>query len=201
MKRVGESAYLVEVSSSEAALDFYGRVEARGLPSIDEIIPGAASVLIVFGSVPSPEDVDLLTELASTPTSQGAEGRSREHEIRVRYDGPDLDHLARSAGLDRSEVVDLHSGAEYRVAFLGFQPGFAYLLGLPGALVTPRRESPRAAIPRGSVAIGGEWTGIYPAESPGGWHLLGSTDVALFDAAGSPPSRLQPGDRVRFTPE
>ena len=198
MKQVGESAYLFEVASSEAALAVYLRMQDRALPSVDEVVPGAASVLVVFSEPPSRTDVAAIQELATACDPGQSETPASEHEIGVHYDGPDLVPLARAVGLHRDAVVELHSQTRYRVAFLGFQPGFAYLSGLPRALVTPRRESPRTAIPPGSVAIGGAWTGIYPAESPGGWHLLGSTDICLFDAAHVPPSRLQPGDQVRF---
>jgi KipI family sensor histidine kinase inhibitor len=126
----------------------------------------------------------------------------REVEIPVRYGGeygPDLQAVADHTGLSTSEIVQRHSSGEYVVFFLGFQPGFAYMGGLEAALHTPRRASPRLEVPAGSVGIGGEQTGIYPATSPGGWQLIGRTDLPLFDAARRPPTLLQPGDRVRFT--
>jgi inhibitor of KinA len=112
----------------------------------------------------------------------------------------DLDEVAQRAGISAREVVDLHSGAEYRVHCVGFTPGFPYLGGLPAKLATPRREVPRREIPAGSVAIGGTQTGIYPTKSPGGWHVIGRTPLRLFDPANNPPARLAVGERVRFRP-
>ena len=116
----------------------------------------------------------------------------------VLYDGEDLAELAQRAGLPAQELARRHAAGRYRVAFVGFAPGFAYLSGLPGELASPRRTSPRPRVPAGSVAIGGAWTGIYPSASPGGWNLLGRTSAVLFDAAADPPSLLAPGDRVEF---
>lgn len=131
---------------------------------------------------------------ASAPTSRCV-------EIPVRYggdDGPDLERVAQRAGFEVDEVVRRHAGATYRVAMLGFAPGFPYLLGLDPALQLPRRAEPRLRVPAGSVAIGGAQTGIYPRELPGGWHLVGRTPLSLFDPAGEPPCLLAPGDEVRF---
>jgi KipI family sensor histidine kinase inhibitor len=96
------------------------------------------------------------------------------------------------------EVIDLHTGADYAVAFTGFAPGFAYLTGLPEPLRQPRLDQPRTRVPAGSVAVAGEFTGIYPRSSPGGWRLLGHTDTVLFDSRAEPAALLAPGDRVRF---
>jgi len=106
--------------------------------------------------------------------------------------------VAQHAGRTAQEVVDLHSGAEYRVSCLGFTPGFPFLAGLPNELGTPRRKIPRKEIPAGSVAIGGTQTGIYPVKSPGGWNVIGRTALRLFDPTKSPPAFLRAGDRVRF---
>jgi len=114
--------------------------------------------------------------------------------------GPDLDALAAHAKLDAQDVVARHVRVEYRVAMLGFMPGFPYLLGLDEALHAPRRASPRTRVPAGSVAIGGAQTGIYPRELPGGWQLIGRTPLTLFDAARAQPALLRPGQRVRFRP-
>lgn len=125
----------------------------------------------------------------------------RTVEIPVRYggdDGPDLDEVARQHGLTTDEVVQLHTGATYRVYMLGFAPGFAYLGGLPNAIATPRRAEPRTSVPAGSVGIGGSQTGIYPLASPGGWQLIGRTSLRLFDAGHEPPTLLSVGDVVRF---
>ncbi len=115
--------------------------------------------------------------------------------------GPDLEHVAEHCRLSPSEVISMHSQAEYLVYFLGFQPGFAYLGGLPQQLHTPRRAEPRLKIEAGSVGIGGSQTGVYPAASPGGWQIIGRTTLALFNPRQNPPTALQAGDIVRFVIE
>lgn len=126
---------------------------------------------------------------------------SRSFVIPVRYggaDGPDLDDVARLTGLGVEELIAAHSGASYEVQFIGFSPGFPYLAGLPERLHTPRRDTPRKSVPAGSVAIAGAQAGIYPVRSPGGWNVIGRTDLVLFDPAHAPGATLSPGDRVRF---
>ena len=118
--------------------------------------------------------------------------------IPVVYDGDDLDEVAAAADMSVDEVVAAHVGATYEVAFCGFAPGFGYLIGLPAQLHLPRRVTPRTRVPAGSIAIAAEYSAVYPRESPGGWHLLGSTPQSLFDVDRDPPSLLQPGTIVRF---
>jgi KipI family sensor histidine kinase inhibitor len=128
---------------------------------------------------------------------------SRTIEIPVCYGaecGPDLDDVARHTGLDSAEVIAKHSAATYLVYFLGFSPGFPYLGGLPPELATPRLSVPRKRVPAGSVAIGGSQTGVYPMESPGGWRIIGRTDLRLFDPHADPAALLRIGDSVRFVP-
>jgi inhibitor of KinA len=114
--------------------------------------------------------------------------------------GPDLDDVANAHGLTADEVVQLHAGGDYLVYMVGFMPGFAYLGGLPERLSTPRRKTPRTAVPAGTVGIGGRQTGVYPLVSPGGWNLIGRTPVKIFDIAREQPALLLTGDRVRFRP-
>lgn len=114
--------------------------------------------------------------------------------------GPDLKAVAAQCGLSPDEVIARHSAPLYIVCFIGFLPGFPYLGLVDPGIRLPRLDVPRARVPSGSVAIAGEYTGVYPWNSPGGWHLLGSTDVALFDVGAASPARLRPGDRVRFVP-
>src|SRR5262245_4794530 len=124
-------------------------------------------------------------------------------EIPVCYGGelgPDLDDVARTHGLAPEAVVELHAGAEYLVYMIGFMPGFAYLGGLPERIVTPRRTTPRTAVPAGTVGIGGRHTGVYPLVSPGGWNLIGRTPAKIFDIGREEPTLLDTGDRVRFRP-
>lgn len=119
-------------------------------------------------------------------------------EIEVDYDGPDLGDVASEVGLTTDEVITAHQHAEFIVAFCGFAPGFGYLRGLPPELHLPRRVTPRTRVPAGSVAIASEFSAVYPSESPGGWHLLGSTAANLFDVDRDPPALLTPGTAVRF---
>lgn len=114
------------------------------------------------------------------------------------YDGPDLDEVAGLWGTDRGGVVRVHTGTEFRVAFCGFSPGFGYLTGLPARLAVPRRDSPRPRVPAGAVGLAGEYSGVYPSPSPGGWQLIGHTELRLFDPDAEPPALLAPGTVVRF---
>lgn len=128
---------------------------------------------------------------------------SKLHRIPVVYGGahgPDLDWVARYHGIQPSDVIALHTGSVYRVYMIGFTPGYAYMGQLPDRLVTPRKETPLTAVPRGSVGIAQRQTGIYPVESPGGWQIIGRTPLTLFDAAQWPPALLETGDRVQFFP-
>ncbi|MCG9698122.1 5-oxoprolinase subunit PxpB [Shewanella sp. Isolate11] len=133
--------------------------------------------------------------------AQQQEFQQRHIDIPVIYGcqyGPDLDNVAKLHQLSTDEVIKRHSQAEYRVFFIGFKPGFAYLDGLPSSLHTPRLERPRLAVPAGSVGIGGEQTGFYPSQSPGGWQLIGRTELKLFNPYNAEPCLLHPGDIVRF---
>jgi 5-oxoprolinase (ATP-hydrolysing) subunit B len=135
------------------------------------------------------------------PGTRGSAGR--EIVIPVAYGGsagPDLAEVAARTGLGEDEVVRLHSSVDYRVLVVGFAPGFAYLGPLPDRLELPRRAEPRVRVPAGSVAIAGRQTGVYPLATPGGWHIVGRTDVRLWDPSADPPALLRPGDRVRFVP-
>lgn len=175
---------------------------ARDWPNIVEVVPGMNNVTIVFD--PFETDASSLAArlAAAWEQAESAPAPSREVDIPVRYGGefgPDLQDVADHTGLAVQEVVKRHSAGRYVVFFLGFQPGFAYLGGLDDSLHTPRRAVPRIEVPAGTVGIGGEQTGIYPATSPGGWQLIGRTELALFDPAANPPTLLQPGDCVRFT--
>lgn len=173
-----------------------------------DVVPGWGHLTVVI----DPRTDDAQSALAALReawrlAAAAPEPRPRVRELRVRYGGdhgPDLAELAAHAGLSEAAVVAAHSQATYTVAFLGFQPGFAYLMGLPAALHMPRRAEPRLRVPAGSVAIGGAQTGVYPAASPGGWRLIGQTDQPLFNPQADDPADacwLQPGDQVRFVPE
>lgn len=176
------------------------------MPGFGAAVPAHGSVLVTFDPDRCPEAAlrAILGSVLDETREGAAADPGRLHEIRVRYggaDGPDLAEVAGRTGRTEADVVALHAGAEYRVLVLGFVPGFPYLGILPPALDLPRRATPRVRVPAGSVAIAGRQTGIYPFETPGGWHLLGRTDIPLWDARRDPPSLLAPGDRVRFVPD
>jgi 5-oxoprolinase (ATP-hydrolysing) subunit B len=169
---------------------------------VREAVPGMNNLTVEMD--PAAPELENLPEAlrAGWDSSDAALGSTRQIDIPVRYGGPggiDLDEVARHTGLSCEQVITRHSAGEYTVYFLGFLPGFAYLGGMDLRLATPRRSEPRLSVPAGSVAIGGEQTGIYPSVSPGGWQLIGRTSLTLFDPCRDPPSLLMPGDTVRFT--
>jgi 5-oxoprolinase (ATP-hydrolysing) subunit B len=173
-------------------------------PSVTDAIAGMNNLTVILDPfLVCPEE--FLSHLETLWChSEKAQPVSREILIPVEYGGiagPDLDFVAQNSGLTPEQVISAHSKAEYLVYFIGFQPGFAYMTGLPEILFTPRRAEPRLSVPAGSVGIGGSQTGIYPSETPGGWNLIGKTHLSLFNPLDSIPTLLQPGDRVRFTPQ
>jgi 5-oxoprolinase (ATP-hydrolysing) subunit B len=200
---LGDTALVCE-SAPPATIECQRRIwalaeTARLMPHVVEVVPGMNNLTIVFD--PLQADYETLAAALESGWEQAnasSDVTGDEIEIPVTYDGPDLAEIAKHAGLSVDEVVKRHTQAEYTVFFLGFQPGFAYLGGLDRALHMPRRKEPRLEVPAGAVGIGGEQTGIYPAVSPGGWNLLGRTEVKLFDPSRNPPTLMQPGDRVRF---
>ncbi|BBO58975.1 5-oxoprolinase subunit PxpB [Mycoavidus sp. B2-EB] len=175
---------------------------AQQWPQVTEIVPGMNNLTVFFD--PLAADVDTLAKMLAKAwrTADDNLKPGRLVEIPVCYggqSGPDLAKVAQHTKLSIEEIIKRHTHTEYTVFCLGFQPGFAYLGGLDPKLATPRRAEPRVAIPAGSVGIGGAQTGVYPASSPGGWQLIGRTEAKLFDPMRTPPTLLQPGDRVRFT--
>jgi len=220
---LGDSALIVRVrdgfeDAPEETLDQVLRTLQRlrdaAIPGVIELAPAYTSVAVFFhaSAVAKATGVahdvfgSLAADIRAAVAARGHPGRmkrsaSRGIEIPVCYDpefAPDLDDVVRHAEISATEVVDLHSTAEYRVACIGFVPGFPFLAGLPKKLATPRRETPRKEIPPGSVGIGGAQTGIYPLRSPGGWNLIGRTPLKLFDPTKNPPALLRAGDHVRF---
>jgi KipI family sensor histidine kinase inhibitor len=196
---VGDHALLVEVSSGAAAQALHAellRRRAEGSLSVAEIVPAARTVLL-----DGLEDPRRLAEQLPRWEIPPHAARAQEAiEIPVRYDGPDLADVAALWGVPGHEVPAIHAAAEFRVAFCGFAPGFGYLTGLPARYDVPRRATPRTAVPAGSVALAGPYTGVYPRSSPGGWQLIGTTDAVLWDHARVPAALLAPGTRVRFVP-
>jgi 5-oxoprolinase (ATP-hydrolysing) subunit B len=203
---LGESALVLSVSEStlmavQRRLWTIAR-DARRWDGVVDAVCGAGNLTLFAGA-----DVDfdrlgsLLLEAWDESEVCVDDGHSRLVEIPVVYGGdagPDIGDVAERAGVSEREVLELHAAGEYVVMFLGFLPGFAYLGGLDGRLSTPRRRVPRVSVVAGSVGIGGELTGVYPVASPGGWNVIGRTDVVLFDALRARAALLGPGDRVRF---
>jgi inhibitor of KinA len=222
---LGDSALVVRVrdqfeDAPEKTLDEVLRIfqllQRAAIPGVIELAPAYNSVAVFFDPVAifksSGAAEGMFDELARRIRSAIASAPRRRHgraagsaprliEIPVCYDaefGLDLNRVAEHTKLPAREIIDLHSTSEYRVACIGFVPGFTFLAGLPKKLATPRRDVPRKEIAPGSVGIGGAQTGIYPLRSPGGWNLIGRTPVKLFDPVKNPPTLLCPGDRVRF---
>jgi KipI family sensor histidine kinase inhibitor len=193
----GPDALLVELPDPAGVVAF--REAALLLPGVIEAVAGAVTVLV---------EVDLgLASLAavragleSIPAQANEVSGTGHVDLSVVYDGADLADVASLTGLTPAAVVARHSAPLYTVRFCGFAPGFAYLDGLDPALHVARRATPRTDVPAGSVAVAGEFTGVYPRRSPGGWQLLGRTDAELWNSAASPPALLRPGTTVRFVP-
>lgn len=201
--RYGSRAVLVEVDDLPQVHDLYEALRRDPPPGSTELVPAARTVLVRYD--PARTDNDRLgTDIARIA---GAAGRSAPGqvgpdaspiEVPVRYDGPDLADVATMSGLSEPEVVARHTAREYTVAFCGFAPGFGYLTGLDPALRLGRRDIPRTRVPAGAVALADEFTGVYPRESPGGWHIIGHTGLRIWDVERDPPALLVPGRRVRF---
>jgi KipI family sensor histidine kinase inhibitor len=192
----GDRALLLELADTAAALRVAQHLR-DACPELTEIVPGHRTVLAVWDTPPS---VDLATLAAETLAVPGTAVPGANVEIAVTYDGPDLEEVAAATQLSPEEVVARHTRVEYLVAFIGFAPGFAYLVGGDERIHVPRRAEPRKRVAAGSVGLAGPYTGIYPRESPGGWQLIGRTEAILFDAARNPSALLAAGDRVRFAP-
>jgi len=194
VRPVGRGALLVEVPPGRVARWYAALELLRREGLVRDVVPAARTVLLdgladpvgvrarvlAMNPLPVPDTAGPLVQLA------------------VCYDGEDLAEVARLWRTDPAGVVAVHTGTPFRVAFCGFAPGFGYLAGLPPHRHVPRRATPRTRVPAGSVGLAGEWSGVYPTASPGGWQLIGRTSAVLFDPDREPPSLLAPGTRVRF---
>ena len=191
----GARALLVEVDDPDEVLAWSTAIESAGLDVVD-VVPGARTVYV---STTGPEHLvavrDAISRLSPTPVDATS---GEVVEVPTVYGGPDLDEVARLTGMTPDQVVAAHTAQPWRVAFTGFAPGFGYLVRQDTPLVVPRRDEPRASIPAGSVGLAGEFSGIYPTASPGGWQLIGHTDLRLFDIDQDPPALLRPGTLVQF---
>ncbi|MEU0672722.1 allophanate hydrolase subunit 1 [Streptomyces sp. NPDC006172] len=196
---VGVDALLVEAASGEEAQALHAellRRRAEGSLVVREVVPAARTVLLDGLADP----LRWARELTSAAVPPAPPPTGTVIELPVRYDGPDLADVAAHWGVPEREVARVHAATEFRVAFCGFAPGFGYLTGLPPRYDVPRRATPRTAVPAGSVALAGPYTGVYPRSSPGGWQLIGTTDAVLWDHTRVPAALLTPGTRVRFVP-
>ena len=213
---LGDSAIMVTLGDSidEATHRLVraasARIDQRGLPGIIDQVPAFTSIavhydpVVVAGQPGGAEPYEFvrrtLEQLLSDVSAEDLP-TPRIVEIPVCYGGefgPDLGEVAGAHGLTADEVISIHTSGDYLVYMIGFMPGFAYLGGLSERIATPRRKTPRTAVPAGTVGIGGSQTGVYPLVSPGGWNLIGRTPRAIFDIRRDQPTLLSTGDRVRF---
>lgn len=196
---LGDRAWLVKFASDGEAAGWVEAVRAAGFEGVTETVLAYRNAAVYID--PDQADPEQIAErLVCLTWSPLPAGSGREHRLPVYYDGPDLPAVARALGVSIERVIALHSGEIYRVLAIGFLPGFPYAGMLPDALRgIPRRASPRTRVPAGSVAIAGSLTGIYPQESPGGWHLLGRTPLRIVDLERA-VFPIRAGDRIRFCP-
>lgn len=199
----GESALLVELGSPGRAHALAANIRDDTIPGVVAVVPGLESLLVELDARGT--EADLVARVLEERLEQTAEAAplGRQRRIPVTYGGehgPDLADVAELCGLSQDDVIERHAASELRVLFLGFAPGFAYLGELPEELRVPRLATPRTHTPAGSVAIAGSLSGVYPADLPGGWRVIGRTSVILFDPRLDPPAHLAPGDTVRFEP-
>jgi inhibitor of KinA len=215
LEPLGDSAVVATLGSGidagtlASVLRLADSILAANRAGITDVVPAYSSVAAFYDpaqfSEAAGDAYDAVCRFMESCASGAASSRraveGRRVEIPVCYGGdfgPDLAHVARHCGMGEPDVVALHSGADYLVHAIGFTPGFPYLGGLPESLSTPRLDTPRQRVPAGSVAIGGSQTGVYPVDSPGGWHIVGRTPVALFRPSLEDAALLRPGDHVRF---
>ncbi|KAA3515827.1 5-oxoprolinase/urea amidolyase family protein [Agrobacterium rosae] len=194
---VSLTTILVELADLDQTLALFASLEADPIDGIEETVPAARTLMIRF----RPESIRaeaLAAEIATRDLSAKIAPSDKLVEIPVRYDGEDLADVAELTGLSVEEVIRRHTDSEFTVAFCGFAPGFGYLVGGDPALHVPRRQSPRTRIPIGSVALAGAFSGVYPQNSPGGWQILGTTPLKMWDIERDPGALFQPGYRVRF---
>lgn len=193
----GTTALLVELEALDDVLALYAALADQRPDGVVDVVPAARTVLLVTDPA--------VTSLAAVEAAVRRTEPQRDRrdagevvELPVVYDGEDLADVAALMELQPAEVIRRHTGEEWTVAFGGFAPGFGYLMSTSGQWNIPRRSSPRTRVPAGSVALAGEFSGVYPRESPGGWQLIGRTEVAVFDLSRDPAALLRPGNRVRF---
>jgi KipI family sensor histidine kinase inhibitor len=195
----GDQALMVHCGSTAEVLAWADVLRAAALPSVVDIVPAARTVLVKLDG-PRYQGVirQRLRKMRVTADEAAPADRSADVVIDVVYDGPDLAEVASRTGLTSAQVINAHTSTLWRVGFSGFAPGFAYLVDGDPRLRVPRRTDPRTAVPAGSVALAGEFSAIYPRQSPGGWQLIGHTDAVLWDIERPHPALLTQGMWVQF---
>src|SRR5689334_17873868 len=189
----GDRALLVELDDLDQVLGYYSALLADPAPDTVDVVPAARTCLVTtVGNLDA-----LRRHLLSVQPLSTAQSAGELLEVPVVYDGADLEDVAELLGCSPAEVVERHTSEEWTVAFCGFAPGFGYLTGTTDWTI-PRRSSPRTKVPVGAVGLAGEFSGVYPRESPGGWQLIGRTDLKIFDQQRDPAALFHPGRRVRF---
>lgn len=196
-RRCGRNGLLVEMGGLDAVLDMHAALSASPPDGVIEMVPAARTVLLHFDSTVT-DGTSLERAVRATEPRRRTDEAGAVVEIPVTYDGEDLAEVGELTGWGGDGVVARHTSTRWLVAFCGFAPGFAYLVAEDGGWDVPRRASPRTKVPAGSVALAGEFSSVYPRESPGGWQLIGRTEVGVFDLERDPPALLTPGVRVRF---
>jgi KipI family sensor histidine kinase inhibitor len=194
----GDRALLLECGSTDEVLVLCESLRQADLPEITDVVPGARTVLVTLADGGTQAALRVRLSTISMPAHKTPGLTQVEVVIDTVYDGVDLAEVAEWLRMDADEVVQAHTATPWRVGFGGFAPGFAYLVGGDPRLIVPRRVEPRTRVPAGSVALGGEFSGIYPRESPGGWQLIGRTAAVLWDIGRPQPALLSPGMVVRF---
>lgn len=193
----GDAGVLVELADLDEVLALYAELTDHPIEGVVDLVPAARTVLLHLDPTMSDPATVAAAVRAARPRT-GTRPAAGRVEIPVCYDGPDLGEVAELTGLTEPEVVSAHTAQEWTVAFAGFAPGFGYLVGQDDRLHVPRRDSPRTRVRAGSVGLAGEFTGVYPRESPGGWQLIGHTVERLWVPDRTPPALLAAGVRVRF---
>ncbi|MBJ2162384.1 5-oxoprolinase subunit PxpB [Acidovorax sp. IB03] len=194
---VTHNALLVELADLDQTLALLASLQRHPPHGVEELVPAARTILVEYRASATRAET-LVQDIAARSLTQRAERSDTLIEIPVHYNGEDLAEVAQILGITADEVVQRHTGSEYTVAFTGFAPGFAYLSGGHPSLNVPRRSTPRTRLPAGSVGLAGTFSGVYPQASPGGWQIIGTTPVAMWDITRAQPALLQPGYRVRF---
>jgi KipI family sensor histidine kinase inhibitor len=195
----GDQALMLQCGSTAEVLAWVDALRGAALPGVIDMVPAARTVLVKLDN-PRFQGVTRrrLRRMRVTADVEAPADRSADVVIDVVYDGPDLAEVASHTGLTAAQVIDAHTATMWRVGFSGFAPGFAYLVDGDARLRVPRRSEPRTSVPAGSVALAGEFSAIYPRQSPGGWQLIGHTDAVLWDLERSNPALLTQGMWVRF---